>query len=125
MVVVEADTPGFPRGPTLGKVGKKAQDTAELYVDGCAMSRSNVLGAEGRLLGNEDDSSHERTTGDRAGRTRRRDQGTRAGPGLHRRAHHVTLGGWLARHQVVGHKLAEMHTNLQMVTTGPGMAVRG
>lgn len=25
MVVVEADTPGFPRGPTLGKVGKKAR----------------------------------------------------------------------------------------------------
>lgn len=47
LIVVERDTPGFERGKKIGKVGMKAQDTAELFFDDCRVPTSNILGDEG------------------------------------------------------------------------------
>jgi acyl-CoA dehydrogenase len=50
LLVIEADkTPGFRRGRRLDKVGLKAQDTAELFLDDARVPIDNLLGGmEGR-----------------------------------------------------------------------------
>jgi acyl-CoA dehydrogenase len=45
---VEAGTPGFTRGRKLAKVGRRAQDTAELYFEDVVVPAANLLGEEGR-----------------------------------------------------------------------------
>jgi alkylation response protein AidB-like acyl-CoA dehydrogenase len=47
LLVVEDGTPGFSRGRQLRKVGLHAQDTAELFFDGCRVPASHVLGVPG------------------------------------------------------------------------------
>jgi acyl-CoA dehydrogenase len=44
LFVVEADMEGFSRGRKLEKIGRKAQDTAELFFDEVRVPLSNVLG---------------------------------------------------------------------------------
>lgn len=46
--LVETDRPGFKRGRLLDKVGQKAQDTAELFLDEVRVPASALLGEEGR-----------------------------------------------------------------------------
>ena len=48
MLVVEADSPGFERGPSLEKVGLKAQDLCELYFSDVAVPVADRLGDENR-----------------------------------------------------------------------------
>lgn len=48
LVVVEADRPGFSRGPKLAKVGQHAADTAELFFHDVRVPAANLLGEEGR-----------------------------------------------------------------------------
>ncbi len=50
-VAVENGTPGFERGRPMHKIGRKAQDTAELFFDGCRVPLSNVVGEPGRGVG--------------------------------------------------------------------------
>jgi len=45
---VEADTPGFARGRKLDKVGRWAQDTAELFFDDAQVPAENLLGEVGQ-----------------------------------------------------------------------------
>lgn len=56
LFVVDQDMPGFSRGRKLEKLGRKAQDTAELFFDDVAVPAENLLGTEGRglhqLMGN-------------------------------------------------------------------------
>jgi alkylation response protein AidB-like acyl-CoA dehydrogenase len=47
---VEADMEGFERGRKLGKVGRKAQDTAELFLEDVAVPAENVIGELGKGL---------------------------------------------------------------------------
>jgi alkylation response protein AidB-like acyl-CoA dehydrogenase len=47
LVVVEAGTPGFDRGQPMHKVGRRGQDTAELYFSDCRVPLANVLGQQG------------------------------------------------------------------------------
>jgi alkylation response protein AidB-like acyl-CoA dehydrogenase len=47
LVVVENGTPGFERGRPMAKIGRKAQDTAELYFSGCRVPAGNVIGEPG------------------------------------------------------------------------------
>jgi acyl-CoA dehydrogenase len=47
LIVVERGTPGFERGKKIAKIGKKSQDTAELFFDDCRVPRGNLLGSEG------------------------------------------------------------------------------
>src|SRR6266508_1480135 len=48
LLVVEGSTPGFTRGRNLAKVGRHAQDTAELFFDDARVPVANRLGEEGR-----------------------------------------------------------------------------
>jgi acyl-CoA dehydrogenase len=44
LFVIEADMAGFSRGRNLGKMGMKAQDTAELFFENVRVPAENVLG---------------------------------------------------------------------------------
>jgi acyl-CoA dehydrogenase len=50
LFAVEADRPGFSRGRQLEKVGRHAQDTAELFFDDVHIPAENLLGAAGHGL---------------------------------------------------------------------------
>lgn len=50
LFVVEAEQDGFERGRKLDKVGRKAQDTAELFFNDVHVSNDNVLGSPGKGL---------------------------------------------------------------------------
>ena len=47
LIVVEADRPGFRKGKNLKKLGRKTQDTAELFFENLRVPKSNRLGEEG------------------------------------------------------------------------------
>ncbi len=47
LLVVEAGTPGFRKGIKLGKIGRKASDTSELWFEDCRVPVANRLGEEG------------------------------------------------------------------------------
>ncbi|HEX4731537.1 MAG TPA: acyl-CoA dehydrogenase family protein [Solirubrobacterales bacterium] len=51
LFVVESDMEGFSRGRKLSKVGRRAQDTAELFFENVPVPVENVLGEPGRGLG--------------------------------------------------------------------------
>ena len=48
LLMIEVDTPGFQRGRNLEKIGLHAQDTSELFFEGCRVPVDNLLGQEGR-----------------------------------------------------------------------------
>jgi alkylation response protein AidB-like acyl-CoA dehydrogenase len=50
LFIVEAGMEGFERGRKLDKVGRRAQDTAELFFNGVQVPAENRLGEEGRGL---------------------------------------------------------------------------
>jgi alkylation response protein AidB-like acyl-CoA dehydrogenase len=50
LFAVPADAAGFERGRKLDKVGRKAQDTAELFFNGVEVPPENLLGSEGEGL---------------------------------------------------------------------------
>jgi alkylation response protein AidB-like acyl-CoA dehydrogenase len=47
LLVVERDAPGFRRGRNLNKIGRQAQDTAELLFNDAEIPAGNLLGEEG------------------------------------------------------------------------------
>jgi alkylation response protein AidB-like acyl-CoA dehydrogenase len=47
LILVEAERTGFRKGKKLNKVGQKAQDTAEIFLDDVRVPASNLLGEEG------------------------------------------------------------------------------
>jgi acyl-CoA dehydrogenase len=51
LIVVETGTPGFQRGKAMHKIGRKAQDTAELFFDDCRVPVANIIGEPGRGFG--------------------------------------------------------------------------
>ncbi|NYT63817.1 acyl-CoA dehydrogenase family protein [Alcaligenaceae bacterium] len=51
LIVVEADMPGFTKGPLLEKIGLLAQDTTELFFDNVRVPVTNLLGEEGKGFG--------------------------------------------------------------------------
>jgi len=48
MLLMEVDTPGFTKGQPLKKLGLKAQDTCELFMEDVKVPKENLLGEEGR-----------------------------------------------------------------------------
>lgn len=48
LLVVERGAKGFERGRNLDKIGMKAQDTAELFLDDVRVPAANLLGEEGQ-----------------------------------------------------------------------------
>lgn len=51
LVVVENGTPGFERGKPMRKIGRKGQDTAELFFSDCRVPVANIIGEPGRGFG--------------------------------------------------------------------------
>lgn len=51
LVVVENGTPGFERGKPMRKIGRKGQDTAELFFSDCRVPVANIIGKPGRGFG--------------------------------------------------------------------------
>ena len=47
LILVETDRPGFSKGKPLKKVGMKALDTCELFLQNVRVPRANLLGQEG------------------------------------------------------------------------------
>lgn len=47
LIVVDADQPGFKRGRNLEKIGLKAQDTSEIFLEGVRANVGSLLGEEG------------------------------------------------------------------------------
>ncbi|HEX4466624.1 MAG TPA: acyl-CoA dehydrogenase family protein [Solirubrobacteraceae bacterium] len=50
LLAVEAGTPGFTRGRKLDKIGRRAQDTAELFLSDVEVPVENRIGGEGEGL---------------------------------------------------------------------------
>lgn len=50
LVAVEKGTPGFERGRPMVKIGRKGQDTSELFFSDCHVPLDNVVGTFGRGL---------------------------------------------------------------------------
>jgi alkylation response protein AidB-like acyl-CoA dehydrogenase len=50
LIAVERGTPGFTSGAPLHKVGRRGQDTAELFFDECRVPSANLIGSAGRGL---------------------------------------------------------------------------
>lgn len=48
LIMVEADRPGYARGKKLNKIGLKAQDTAEIFMQDVCVPASNLIGVENR-----------------------------------------------------------------------------
>lgn len=48
LIVVEANNPGLHRGRKLDKMGRRMQDTAELFYEDCRVPAGNILGEEGK-----------------------------------------------------------------------------
>src|SRR6202162_1144736 len=48
LFIVESNRPGFQRGRNLEKIGKKAQDTSELFFENIRIPATNMLGQEGK-----------------------------------------------------------------------------
>lgn len=51
LVAVEKGTPGFDQGRPMKKIGRKAQDTAELFFTDCRVPVANIVGEPGRGFG--------------------------------------------------------------------------
>ncbi len=51
LFLVPADTPGFSRGRKLEKVGRRAQDTAEIFFEDAFVADDLLIGEEGKGLG--------------------------------------------------------------------------
>ncbi len=51
LFIVEGDRPGFERGKNLEKLGMKAQDTSEIFLNDVRIPATNMLGSEGKGFG--------------------------------------------------------------------------
>jgi alkylation response protein AidB-like acyl-CoA dehydrogenase len=112
LVAVEADTPGFSRGAPMHKIGRRAQDTAELFFSDCEVPAANIVGEPGagfRLV--------------MRNLARERLSIAVNGVCVARRALELaldharerkTFGRRLVDHQTIRHAIAEMHTAIEV-----------
>jgi len=112
LVAVEEGTAGLSRGAPFHKIGRRGQDTAEVFLDAVEVPTANLLGQRGRAF-------------DLVKRNLPRERLSiavyaveNAARALRLTLEHTTVrtsfGRPIARHQAVLHKLAEMHTAIQV-----------
>jgi acyl-CoA dehydrogenase len=112
LVAVESGTPGFQQAKPLKKVGRRAQDTAELHFDDCRVPASHVIGPPGRAF----DLVKQNLPRERLSIAITAVASARRGLAL-ALAHadtRRTFGKPLRSHQTVLHRLADMHTRTQV-----------
>jgi alkylation response protein AidB-like acyl-CoA dehydrogenase len=110
LIAVEADRDGYHRGRSLHKIGRKGQDTAELFFDEVIVPVENRLGAEGEgleLL--KHNLPQERLS---IAVTAVAGAETAFELALEYSRDRATFGRPLVRHQAIRHALAEMRADL-------------
>jgi acyl-CoA dehydrogenase len=113
LVVVEHGMPGFERGRAMRKIGRKAQDTAELFFSDCRVPVANVLGEPGRGFGHAiANLPRERLSIALSGLASARHA---LGLALEHTTARVAFGGPLAQLQPVRMALGEMHTDIAVL----------
>lgn len=114
-VAVEAGTPGFERGRPMHKIGRKAQDTAELFFEDCRVPVANIIGEPGRGFGHAvANLPRERLALAVAGVASAAQALSLALTHVKQR---VAFGAPLAELQSVRMAIAEMHTDIQIIQT--------
>ncbi|MCX4095821.1 acyl-CoA dehydrogenase family protein [Nocardia sp. alder85J] len=112
-VAVEHGTPGFGRGRPMHKIGRRAQDTAELVFTGCRVPVGNILGEPGRGFGSAIVNLPRERLSIAVSAV------ASAGHALNLALEHararVAFGGPLAQLQSVRMTLAELHTDIQVM----------
>jgi acyl-CoA dehydrogenase len=113
LVAVEQGTPGFERGRPMHKIGRKAQDTAELFFADCRVPVANILGEPGRGFGHAiGNLPRERLSIAVSGIA-----SARAGLSLalEHTTQRIAFGAPLAQLQSVRMTLGEMHTDIAVL----------
>ncbi|HEY3716474.1 MAG TPA: acyl-CoA dehydrogenase family protein [Jatrophihabitantaceae bacterium] len=112
LVAIERGTPGFDQGNPLHKIGRRAQDTGELFFDACRVNKRNIVGESGGAFD---------VVKKNLPRERLSIAVTAVASGRHALAlalahcrERRTFGQTLGRHQSVMHTLAQMHTELEV-----------
>ena len=115
LVVVEGGTPGFDRGKPMHKVGRRGQDTAELFFSDCRVPLANVLGRQGGgFAAVRDRLARERLAIAVIGVA---SAATALGMALQYTKERRAFGGPLTELQSVRMALADMHTQVQIGRT--------
>lgn len=112
LVVVEAGTPGFTRGTPFHKIGRKGQDTSELFFDDCRVPVANIIGEVDAAFDIvKRNLPRERLsiaiTGVASARRALR-------LGMEYAVQRSTFGQPMYKHQTILHKLASIHTAIQV-----------
>jgi acyl-CoA dehydrogenase len=110
LFVTDVEAEGFEKGRKLDKIGRKAQDTAELFLEDVFVAEADLLGAEGKGLGEL--KSH---------LAQERMSMAVIAVAVAEAAFDLTLayckerqafGKPIGRHQAISHQLAEMRTDI-------------
>ncbi len=113
-VAVERGTSGFQQGRAMHKIGRRAQDTAELFFDECRVPVENIVGEPGRGFGHAmANLARERLSIAVSGIASAR---TALAMALEHTTGRRAFGGPLAQLQSVRMFLAEMHTDVAVLS---------
>ncbi len=112
LVGVERGTTGLQRGTPLKKLGRMAQDTAEVFLDECRVPLANVIGERGGAL----DVIKKNLPRERLSIAVAAVASAQRGLdlALEYTGQRSTFGKVIAQHQSVLHELADMHTAIQV-----------
>jgi alkylation response protein AidB-like acyl-CoA dehydrogenase len=112
LLVVEADAEGFKRGRKLKKVGRLAQDTAELFFDDVFVPTENLLGAERQGLEHLKTNLPQERLSQAVGAVAVAECALETTITYCHERH--TFGKPIGSHQAIRHKLAEMRTEVDV-----------
>lgn len=115
LVVVERGTPGFDRGAPMHKIGRRGQDTAELFFTDCRVPTANIIGRPGHGFA----AVRERLARERLSIAVLAVASAAAAlaMALEHASQRVAFGAPLTDLQSVRFTLADMHTQIQIAQT--------
>jgi acyl-CoA dehydrogenase len=112
LVAVERGTAGLSRGTPLRKIGRMAQDTAEIFLDDCRVPLANIVGTPGAALDIIKKNLPRERLSIAVGAVAAAERALQLAVEYARQRR--TFGKPIAEHQVVLHQLAELHTAIQV-----------